>query len=109
MWVEKLQTEVIMVLISVHCPNCSGIDVIKYGQTPEGKQRYHCQNQDCTGRTFILDYSYNGRLPDVKEQIVEMSLNGSGIRDIARVLQISPSTVIEELKKRVHISNMSIS
>ena len=29
-----------------------------------------------------------------------MSLNGSGIRDIARVLYVSPSTVIRELKKK---------
>jgi insertion element IS1 protein InsB len=28
-----------------------------------------------------------------------MAINGSGIRDIARVLGISPTTVIEELKK----------
>jgi insertion element IS1 protein InsB len=28
-----------------------------------------------------------------------MAINGSGIRDTARVLQISPSTVIAELKK----------
>jgi len=30
-----------------------------------------------------------------------MAVNGSGIRDTARVLKISPTTVIEELKKRV--------
>ncbi|MDQ3831955.1 MAG: IS1-like element transposase [Candidatus Tectomicrobia bacterium] len=29
-----------------------------------------------------------------------MSLNGSGVRDTARVLGISPTTVIHELKKR---------
>jgi transposase-like protein len=28
-----------------------------------------------------------------------MSLNGSWIRDSARILKISPSTVIEEIKK----------
>jgi transposase-like protein len=28
-----------------------------------------------------------------------MAMNGSGIRDTARVLNISPNTVIEELKK----------
>jgi hypothetical protein len=28
-----------------------------------------------------------------------MSINGSGIRDIARVLEISPATVINEIKK----------
>jgi transposase-like protein len=28
-----------------------------------------------------------------------MTLNGSGVRDIARVLHVSPMTVIQELKK----------
>jgi transposase-like protein len=37
-----------------------------------------------------MDYSYNGSQPKVKAQIVEMALNGSGIRDTARVLKISP-------------------
>ena len=35
----------------------------------------------------------------MKQQIVEMTLNGSGVRDIARVLHISTSTVMRELKK----------
>jgi insertion element IS1 protein InsB len=43
-------------------------------------------------------------LPQIKEQIIEMSLNGSGIRDIARVLKISPTTVIEEIKKETELS-----
>jgi transposase-like protein len=34
----------------------------------------------------------------VKQQIVDMGVNGSGIRDTARVLKVSPTTVIEELK-----------
>ena len=36
----------------------------------------------------------------IKEQMVEMAMNASGIRDTARVLHISPTTVIKELKKR---------
>jgi len=36
----------------------------------------------------------------VKEQIVEMAMKASGIRDAARVLKISPTTVISELKKK---------
>ncbi|MBD2309223.1 hypothetical protein H6G17_27575 [Chroococcidiopsis sp. FACHB-1243] len=36
----------------------------------------------------------------VKEQIVDIALNGSGIRDTARVFHVSTSTVIKELKKR---------
>jgi len=30
-----------------------------------------------------------------------MALNRSGVRDTARVLHVSPSTVIRELKKRI--------
>jgi transposase-like protein len=52
------------------------------------------------GRTFLLDYSYAGQSPKVKEQIVEMAMNASGIRDTARVLKISPTTVLSEIKKR---------
>jgi transposase-like protein len=85
----------------IHCPTCHGVDVVKYGKTSDGKQRFRCQNVQCECATFIRDYIYQGLLPEVKHQIIEMSLNGSGIRDIARVLHISPGTVIHELKKRV--------
>ena len=50
--------------------------------------------------TFILSYSRNGDLPEVKQKITDMALNGSGIRDTARGLGISINTVIYELKKR---------
>ena len=43
----------------------------------------------------MRDYVYRGYLPDVKQQIADMAVNGSGIRDTARVLKISPTTVIE--------------
>jgi transposase-like protein len=89
-----------MVLEPIHCPQCGGIEVIKHGTTPDGKQRYRCQNSACPRRTFILSYTYRGYLPEVKRQISEMAINGSGIRDTARVLHISPTTVIEEIKKR---------
>jgi len=36
----------------------------------------------------------------VKEHIVDMAMNASGIRDTARVLHISTNTVMTELKKR---------
>ena len=45
-------------------------------------------------------YSYRGYLSEVKQQIGDMAVNGSGIRDTARVLKIGPTTVIEQLKKR---------
>ena len=88
-------------MISVCCPHCGSDQVVKRGKTENGKQRYLCQHQTCATQTFILDYTYSGYLPEVKQQIVAMALNGSGIRDTARVLEISPVTVINELKKRV--------
>ena len=39
-------------------------------------------------------------MPSVKRQIIDLTMNGSGIRDIARVLRISTDTGIGELKKR---------
>jgi transposase-like protein len=87
------------VWLSVQCPHCHSEEVIKNGKSAEGKQRYRCQNENCPDRTFILNQSYPGRTRQVKQQIVEMALNGSGVRDIARVLRISPTTVIQVLKK----------
>jgi len=47
----------------------------------------------------MLDYCYKGYEPGIKKQIVEMAINGSGIRDTARVLNINKNTVINTLKK----------
>jgi len=48
----------------------------------------------------LLDYCNRGCLPEVKQQIIDMSLNASGVRDTARVLRISTDTVLNELKKK---------
>jgi transposase-like protein len=87
------------VLVAIECPHCHSTEVTKYGRSPIGKQRYCCQNENCPYRTFVLTQTYPRRTREVKQQIVEMTLNGSGVRDIARVLHISPTTVIQELKK----------
>ena len=84
----------------LHCPYCEGIDIVKHGLSPEGKQRYRCRVCLRRGRTFLLEYSYAGQSPDVKQQIVDMAMNASGIHDIARVLHVSPTTVINVNKKR---------
>lgn len=89
-----------MALIPVLCPYCQSDQVVKRGKTDTGKQRYRCQNPNCSHRSFLLEPTYKGRLPAIKQQVIDMSLNGSGVRDTARVLKISPTTVIHELKKR---------
>lgn len=88
-----------MATLSVKCPYCQSLDVIKAGKQPNGAQRYRCRNLDCPRTIFQLDYHDKGRLPDIKRQVVDMALNGSGVRDTARILNISTDTVISELKK----------
>jgi transposase-like protein len=83
----------------MHCPTCHGVAVVKYGKTAEGKPRVRCQHPACQGATFLHDDTDQGLLPKVKRAIVDRSLKGRGIRDIARVLHVSPSTVLHALKK----------
>ena len=78
---------------AIQCPHCHSERVVKYGRASKGKARYRWQTETC-GRTFMRAYAYPGRTPYVKRQIVEMPLKGSGVQDTARVLQVSPSTVI---------------
>ena len=90
----------LMVLAPLHCPTCHSTDLVKHGKTSDGKQRLFCRNPDCAQQTFLTTYVYKGRLREVKQQIIDMVMNGSGIRDTARVLRISPTTVLNTLKKR---------
>ncbi len=87
------------VLIAVKCPYCQTEEVIRHGKSSNGKQRFRCLFSECPYQTFSLSSAYPGRNREVKQQIVEMTLNGSGVRDIARVLHVSTSTVMRELKK----------
>jgi transposase-like protein len=89
-----------MAYLPILCPYCKRDQVVKRGKTDTGKQRYRCLNPDCSHRSFVLAPAYKGRIPEIKQTVLEMSLTGSGIRDTARVLQISPTTVINELKKK---------
>ncbi len=83
----------------VTCPRCGGNSIIKSGRSAQGIQRYRCQQQACSTKTFMQDYRYKAYEPGIKEKIVEMAINSSGIRDTARVLKINKNTVISTLKK----------
>jgi len=88
-----------MVYVPVQCPYCQSTEVIKAGKQANGTQRYQCQNEQCGRRIFLLPYQDRGRALEVRRQVVDMAINGSGICDTARVLRISPTTVIAVLKK----------
>jgi transposase-like protein len=54
---------------------------VQYGKQANGTQRYRCNNLACPRTIFLLQYHDKGRLPAVKQQIVDMTLNGSGVRE----------------------------
>jgi transposase-like protein len=89
------------------CLQCQGIHVVKYGKQANGAQRYRCHNPDCPRRIFRFQYHDTGRLPAIKQRIVDLTLNGCGVRDIVRVLGVSSATVIHTLKKRPQASDRS--
>ena len=89
-----------MTFIAVRCPHCQSDQIVKRGKTAKGTQRYLCQNTLCVRGSFLLDYCNRGCLPAVKQTIIDMSLNASGVRDTARSLHICPNTVLRELKKK---------
>ncbi len=87
-----------MVTISVSCRYCHNQEAVRRkGVTSKGHQRYKCE---ACKRSFQLDYAKRAYQPGIKEQVIDMALNGSGIRDTARVLNINMNTVMSTLKKK---------
>lgn len=86
---------------TITCHHCKSSDLQKNGHSENGTQRWRCK---CCKKSFQLTYSYKARIPGVKNQIDDLILNSSGVRDTARVLGINKNTVISHLKKKRHIS-----
>ena len=86
-----------MASVTVHCPHCQSAQVYK------GRGRFRCR--DCH-RVFLLTYTCEARKPGVKEQITKMAFNGTGVRDMARMLKIGINTVIRTLKTRAKANNI---
>ena len=55
-----------MVAEAVQCPTCRGTELYRHGHSSTGKKQYICRNTECTGKTFIIDYTNKGYLPSVK-------------------------------------------
>ncbi|MDR0461286.1 MAG: hypothetical protein LBH62_07690 [Nitrososphaerota archaeon] len=86
-----------MVEISIKCIHCNSSNIVKMDKQVNGKPRYKCKT--CS-KTFQTQHKNNKAKPQTKQQTLKMTTNGSGIRDIARVLNISTNTVMSVLKKQ---------
>lgn len=83
--------------LPVSCRCCGNQDKVqRKGLSTNGHRRYQC---DACSRSFQLAYTHRAHEPGIKEQVIEMALNGSGIRDMARVLKINMNTVMSTIKK----------
>ncbi len=94
-----------MAIVKVKCPYCGSEEVVLYGKSSTGTQRYLCKNKECAHKTFQLEYKNNASKPGMKEKIVDMVMNGAGTRDTGRVLGVSKDTVTAVLKKQENLSS----
>ena len=83
----------------VKCPFCGSEDVSKNGHSTTGKQVYICKNSKCERYSFVDEYTYKACNPEVREQVLKMTVNGTGTRATGRILGISKDTVTAILKK----------
>ena len=91
-----------MVTLVVSCRYCSNQDAVRRkgistnGNQPHRRTGYKCE---ACQRSFQLLYTHKAHEPGIKEKVIDMALNGSGIRDMTRVLKINMNTVMSTLKK----------
>ena len=85
---------------SLQCPHCYGAKVVKNGHKKNGTQTYLCKNCD---KQFQDMYLYWGAEKRVKSLALRMLIRGSGISDIAYVLSISQTCVLQLLEAQAGI------
>ena len=84
-------------VVRIGCVHCGGEDLVRFGLASNGTQRYRCKG---CAKTFVEQYSYEGRKPGVKDKIVDMATDGVGVRATARLLGIDQNTVMNTLRKK---------
>ena len=87
-------------VIAVRCPFCGNDKISKNGHNKTGKQVYNCNNSECKHRNFIEQYTHKAYLPQIREQVLKMTVNDNGTRATGRILGISKDTVTAILKKQ---------
>jgi transposase-like protein len=85
-----------MVTRLVTCPDCQGEQVIRFGHTKGGHDRYRCK--ECR-RTFS-DAPERGHPPEFKALVLAAYQERASMRGIARVFKISRNTLVKWLKEK---------
>ena len=82
--------------IKVLCKYCGCVCWKSGVEKATGKQRYRCKK--CR-KSQQVQYSYNAYSPNLDQNIVSLTKEGVGILGTARLLGISPTTLISRIKK----------
>ena len=77
----------------MECKYCGGT-CVKDGRQNNGRQRYKCKS--CHRKQQAL-YSYNAYQKGINDEIVTLTKEGVGIRSAARILDISPTTLLSRI------------
>lgn len=90
----KTKTLCIKISDSLICPHCKTKNLIKNGFTKNKKQQFYCKS--CHKRCIDF-YCYKAYKPNTNAKIIQFIKEGLGIRSTARVLQISPTTLLKRI------------
>ena len=80
---------------NIKCCKCETY-MIKYGKDSKMKQRYFCKICKTTKVEF---YTYKAYKQEINQNIVSLTKEGVGILSTARLLAISPTTLLKRIKQ----------
>lgn len=80
------------------CRFCGG-QCVRNGRQSNGKQRFQCK---CCHKKQQEEYSYQAYAPQVNQYIISHLKEGVGIRSLARLLQISTTTLLKRILNISH-------
>lgn len=91
----------------ITCPACGSNLIMKSGRSAAGTQRYRCHNPECKTKTFMMDYRYKACEPGIKEQVVDMSINGSITPMIGALMNVTLKSIsirwVSAIPKRLNV------
>lgn len=95
-----------MVVLSeiVCCTHCSSSDVIRFGTTDGGNQRYRCH---ACGKTFCRNPGTRAHPQEFKEQVLNAYQERASMRGVCRVFGISRNTLIKWLGEKSTVTSPS--
>ena len=85
-----------MVTTTVHCPHCGSKEIMRYGQSPNGKQKYRCKACKRQSREHPTPHAYP---EERREEILRAYEERSSLRGIERTFGVSRTSVIGWIKK----------